>query len=58
MTNAEWIRSMSNEELATFIEDCNACRRCLRNGNDCFLVADVEKWLEQECIMQSGRDNG
>lgn len=56
MTNAEWIRSMSNEELATFLEDYNACSRCLRRGNDCFPVANVEEWLEREYIMQSGRN--
>lgn len=47
MTNAEWIRSMSDEELGDLLEAFNACSRCRRHKNNCFPVFDIDEWLKQ-----------
>lgn len=51
MTNAEWIKSMNNKELAEFLMTCisweTSCM-CI-DGVDCYDYADAEKWLEKEC---------
>ena len=52
MTNAERIKSMTDEELANFLcdrtkncSDCNALEFCWING--CH-ANGIEKWLKQE----------
>ena len=47
VTNADRIRSMSDEELAVLLDDFGACSRCRRNGNDCFPVSNTLDWLKQ-----------
>ena len=46
-TNADRIRSMSDEELAMLLEDFSACNRCMRRGNNCFPVSNTLEWLRQ-----------
>ena len=53
MTNADRIRSMSDEELATMLKDYKDCsKNCIiSNGKHCYQVCEEEsvllKWLQQ-----------
>ena len=47
ITNADHIRSMTDEELAELLESLSACSRCRRYGNNCFPVWDALDWLKQ-----------
>ena len=42
-TNADRIRSMSDEELATFLMDNVDCKYCKMHGPGCSV--DCEKWM-------------
>ena len=44
-TNADRIRSMSNEELACLL-DSFRCGNCMRRGNNCF-PSDLRAWLRR-----------
>lgn len=46
-TNAERIRSMSDEELADFLEGISACSNCAKRWNSCFPHWDALEWLQQ-----------
>lgn len=46
-TNADRIRSMSDEELADFLEGINACSNCAKRWNSCFPHWDALEWLQQ-----------
>ena len=52
-TNADHIRSMSDEELATMLKDCKDCsKNCvISNGKNCYQICEEEsvllKWLQQ-----------
>ena len=53
MTNADRIRSMSDEELATMLKDYKDCsKNCIiSNGKHCYQICEEEsvllKWLQQ-----------
>ena len=51
MTNGDWIRSMSDEDLATFIGTNSLCDRIQREGDWCDKHAVcrncLTKWLQQ-----------
>ena len=53
MTNADRIRSMSDEELATMLKDYKDCsKNCIiSNGKHCYQICEEEsvllKWLKQ-----------
>lgn len=47
-TNADRIRSMSDEELALFLDGIRSCSHCVRYGNNCFPHWDALRWLQQE----------
>lgn len=55
-TNADRIRSLSDEELAEWLENFNACELCQRKFIDCYSSTDCEKhrkemvveWLKSE----------
>ena len=53
MTNADRIRAMSDEELATMLKDYKDCsKNCIiSNGKHCYQICEEEsvllKWLQQ-----------
>ena len=53
MTNAERIRSMSDEELAAMLKDYKDCNKncIISNGKRCYQICEEEsvllKWLQQ-----------
>ena len=48
MTNADRIRSMTDEELAEFLKSINECACCRRFWISCFPRRDVMSWLKKE----------
>jgi len=49
MTNREWLKSLSNEELAKYLQwyiDCEQCPVVNCDGEHCF--RRVLKWLQTE----------
>lgn len=51
-TNAQKIRSMSDEELAAMLKDYKDCNNCIiSNGKHCYQICEEEsgllKWLHQ-----------
>ena len=47
MTNYEWIKSMSVDELAALLDSISGCSRCRKRGNSCFPMS-MDDWLERE----------
>ena len=48
MTNFDYIKGMSLEEMAFLLDGFRACSNCRKNGNNCFPVFNTEEWLNQE----------
>lgn len=48
MTNYDFIKSLTIEDMADLLDSFGACSRCRNNGNNCFPVFNTEEWLNQE----------
>ena len=61
LTNADRIRAMSDEELATMLFDYKECsKNCIMNsGKHCYEICEEEscilKWLQQPTEVTNGR---
>lgn len=53
MTNLEWLRTLSADELVDFINP--SCNMCIHGGNctkDCSCVEGKVKWLNEERVSK------
>lgn len=54
ITNADRIRSMTDEELVEFLDEVR-CRNCMRRMNSCF-PGSFEDWLRKPIESEGKRD--
>ena len=50
MTNLEWIRTLTEEELAELLED--TCEMCIRDCDNCSCIPGHIKWLKAEHVFK------
>ena len=48
MTNLEWIRTLTEKELAELLED--TCEMCIRDCDNCSCIPGHIEWLQKEHI--------